>query len=157
VAVDQNTPNADITGEPKAFAKPSIELSREELERRLATRTAELAAAHRRIEELADSAKTLKGIRKSLEFRVGHKLVSPFQKLVRVLRGKKSAPCHDEANPKYPRSSYREWWQAHRVTPADLAKMSGEIEKFPAKPLMSIVMPVFNTPLAMLEEAVVSL
>lgn len=137
-------------------------LSREELERRLATRNAELSAAHRRVEELAEALKEarqkLKTFQASLQFRVGHKLVSPFEKLARALRGKKSlaSQTSPETQRERSRPSYHQWWMDHRITPAGIEKLRGELGKFPAQPLISIVLPVFNTPLAMLDEAVAS-
>ena len=137
-----------------------------ELERRLATRTAELAAAHRRIEELIGKTDALKenkrkllaarqerdALSASLEYRLGHKLVSPFRKLARALGFKRAEP----ARPVEDQDAYHQWFLANRLPPAGLEAMRTAAEQMPSPMLISIVMPVYNTPLPMLDEAVAS-
>jgi GT2 family glycosyltransferase len=139
-------------------------MDRDELERRLATRTAELEAAHRRIEELLDKTGALRetkaklakareerdGLRASLEYRIGRKLVLPFRKLARVFTGRQEAPApvKDDA------SAYHDWFLSQRATAADLDEMSAKARE--TQMLISIVMPVYNTPLEMLDKAVAS-
>jgi len=141
-------------------------MDRDELERRLAIRTAELEAAHHRIEELLEKVNALKSsktklsaakqerdtLRDSPEYRLGRKLVLPFRKLARAITGKKAerAPGVPEARP----DAYHHWFLSQRASGASLAAMRAAAQGM--KPLISIVMPTYNTPLAMLEEAVSS-
>ncbi|HEX4085743.1 MAG TPA: glycosyltransferase [Chthoniobacteraceae bacterium] len=135
-----------------------------ELERRLATRTAELNAAHRRIDELLDKARSLREtkeklaairterdtLRASPEYRLGRKLIGPFRKLARAIGGKPKA-AELPASP-----DYHAWLLSQRPSPEELQAMRDAASQLAAPVLISIVMPVFNTPLSMLEEAVAS-
>jgi glycosyltransferase involved in cell wall biosynthesis len=54
-------------------------------------------------------------------------------------------------------NDYSEWLRRYdTMTGADRAKIKDRIKRFPRKPLISIVMPVFDPPLSMLEEAIQS-
>ena len=79
------------------------------------------------------------------------KLKSPFDhstaslsQLVQTLR----APTHH--------NSYSDWQQKHTPRPADLQKLTEMIEILPHKPLISVIMPVFNTPESFLRDAIES-
>jgi len=137
-------------------------MERDELERRLALRTAELEAAHRRIEELSGKVNALRkdkqkltaakderdALRASAEYRFGRKLMQPFRKLAKAFGGAKPQPQPPQ-NP----HAYHQWFLAHRAQPADLERMRAG--PMPAT-LISIAMPTYNTPLPMLEEAIAS-
>lgn len=142
------------------------ELSREELERRLATRTAELTAAQRRIDELLDTKRALAdaklklqkareerdGLKRSLEYRFGRKFVLPFRKLTHAfLRRKTSAAVEPHERSR----SYHEWFLGQRPNAEQLAAMRHEAAQIES-PLITVVMPVYNTPLPMLNQAVES-
>jgi O-antigen biosynthesis protein len=51
---------------------------------------------------------------------------------------------------------YPTWQQKNAPRPADLQKLTETIEIFPYKPLISIIMPVFNTPESFLRDAIES-
>ncbi len=135
----------------------------DELDRRLATRTAELTAAQRRIGELLENAAALKetkrklamvrqerdALRGSLEYRLGRKLVGPFRRLFRALRGSEPESKQD------PRRAYHRWFLAHRASPAELDAVRAAEREMP-RTLISILMPVRDPQLPMLEEAVAS-
>jgi GT2 family glycosyltransferase len=140
------------------------DLSKEELERRLATRNAELAAAHARIDHLVrevakgrETRRKLEQVREerrqlhfSLEYRFGRAVVRPLRRLIAAFLP--SAAPATESKPVRSQGatsiSYHEWRsrqpEVERPEPLDPA------------PVISIVMPVFNTPLAMLDEAIQS-
>ena len=140
-----------------------------ELQRRLAIRTTELAAAHRRIEELLAKANELKenkrklkivreerdALRASAEYRFGRKIITPFRKLARALSGK--PPERHTPRPWEGPDAYHRWFLDHRASPDEIAAMRTAAQQMPAPVLISIVMPTYNTPLAMLDEAVDSL
>ena len=137
------------------------------LERALRTRMTELESADRHIAELEEkllklkeyrrSIKQLKeekqALRKSPERRVGQVLLAPYrlpQKLFREVRK------HWPAGKSSKRTAYEEWFERHRATPAQLAAMREESQKFNYRPCVSIITPVYNTPVAWLREAVES-
>ena len=137
-----------------------------ELKRRLETRLAELASAHKRIEDLREQlAKARKKLRTvteerdavkgSTEYWLGRKLIQPFRKLFKKLGGKKAvANQPKDAAPES--ASYHEWRATQVVSEERLAEMREESRLFGDAPLISIVMPVYNTPTAVLEEAMAS-
>src|SRR5262249_7887735 len=53
-------------------------------------------------------------------------------------------------------SEYQKWFQQHRATPEQLASMRREMRAFALQPLISILTPVFDTPVPWLREAVES-
>ncbi len=53
-------------------------------------------------------------------------------------------------------SSYSHWQQKNTPRPADLQKLAETISILPHKPLISVVMPVFNTPESFLRDAIES-
>jgi GT2 family glycosyltransferase len=142
------------------------------LERTLRTRLSELDAADRHISKLEEKLLKLKeakqqlkqlkaekhALRKSPERKIGQVVMAPYrlpQKLVREVRkrfpkGRKSS--RDSA----PSNEYQAWFEAHRAKPADLAAMRDEIRTFQYQPCVSIITPVFNTPVKWIEECVQS-
>ncbi|HEX4641384.1 MAG TPA: glycosyltransferase [Chthoniobacterales bacterium] len=139
------------------------------LERSLRTRMAELEAADHHISKLEEKLlkwkearkqiKQLKAekqaLRKSPERKVGQVLLAPYllpQRLVRGIRkrlpgAKKSAG---------PANEYQEWFEAHRTKSSDFERLGEESRGFAYRPCISIITPVFNTPLSWLEECVES-
>ncbi len=56
-----------------------------------------------------------------------------------------------------PATDYQRWIEKYdTLTNADIERMKAEIETFPQKPLISVVMPVYNTPERYLREAIES-
>ena len=132
------------------------------LERTLQTRMSELEAADQHIAKLEEKVLGLKeakkqikqlkqekqAFRKSPERKIGQVLLAPYrlpQKLLRQL--KKPAPITND---------YGEWLERHRIAPQELAAMRLESRNFRASPMISIITPVFNTPVPWLIAAVES-
>src|ERR1043166_9592920 len=140
--------------------------SADELARRLELRNAELAAAHRRSSDLLVTARKHKdlrekyehtkaerdALRESLEYRFGRKIVLPFRKLWRVFFPTKKAAAKTESSPE--KISYHQWLIAQRRKDAELAAMRAEAAQWQPRPRFSLVMPVFNTPLTLLDAAI---
>jgi len=138
------------------------------LERSLRTRMSELEAADSHISKLEEKLLKLKeakqqlkllkaekqALRKSAERKVGQVLLAPYllpKKLVRGIRKRfpksaKSAPGSKT------RSEYHTWFDAHRTQAADCRRLREESRAFSYQPCVSIITPVFNTPLPWLEE-----
>jgi GT2 family glycosyltransferase len=77
------------------------------------------------------------------------------KRLVRGIRkhfpkGGKPSPGSKEVN------EYEKWFKAHRMKPTDLGRLLEESRAFEYQPCVSIITPVFNTPLPWLEECVQS-
>jgi GT2 family glycosyltransferase len=142
------------------------------LERSLRTRMSELDAADRHISKLEEKLLKLKeaklqlkqlkaekhALRKSPERKVGQVLLAPYrlpQKLVREVR-KRFPKSGKSSRGATPSTEYQAWFEAHRAKPADLAAMRDEIRAFDYQPCVSIITPVFNTPVKWLEECVQS-
>jgi GT2 family glycosyltransferase len=142
------------------------------LERTLRTRLSELDAADRHISKLEEKLLKLKeakqqlkqlkaekqALRKSPERKIGQVVMAPYrlpQKLVREVRKRfpKSAKAPGASAPA---SEYQAWFEAHRVKSGDLARLRDEIRTFEYQPCVSIITPVFNTPVKWLQECVQS-
>jgi GT2 family glycosyltransferase len=138
-----------------------------ELERTLRARMAELEAADRHIagleeklfklKELSRELKQLKqekhALKKSPERKIGQVLLAPYrlpQKLIRALRRNRQDRQSVGA------TEYQRWFEKHRATPEQLGAMRDEARSFAIKPLISVLLPVFNTPRAWLAQAVES-
>jgi len=140
-------------------------------ERALRVRMSELDAAERHIAQLEGKLLKLKQYRNELRFLKEQKqalLKSPERKMGRVLlapyrlleRPTKTIwkklfrfrPPEDTSGS----SEYHKWVQRHRPTPCDLDRMRQEALGFPFQPLISIITPVFNTPIQWLRECVES-
>jgi glycosyltransferase involved in cell wall biosynthesis len=145
---------------------------REALERKLEIRNRELAEAHSHIAALEEKLLKLKQyrrelkllkeerrrLRKSAERRVGQILLAPYRLLERPAkrvwrkvqqlnprRGKPAAP-----------TEYQEWFEKHRASAENLASMRHEVRTFASQPLISILTPVFDTPVPWLRAALES-
>src|SRR5262245_48194146 len=142
------------------------------LERKLEIRNRELMEAHGHIAVLEEKLLKLKQYRRELkllkeerrrlreaaERRVGQILLAPYRLLenrakrfwrkVRQLkpaRGKAAAP-----------TEYQKWFEKRRASPENLDSMRHEVRAFASQPFVSILMPVFDTPVSWLREAVES-
>ena len=144
-----------------------LEAQVHELERTIRARTAELEGADRHIasleeklfklKELSRELKRLKqekhALKKSPERKIGQVLLAPYrlpQKLIRALQGDR----HDRRSAGA--TQYQRWFEKHRATPEQLAAMRNEARNFASKPLISVIIPVFNTPVPWLAEAIES-
>ena len=153
-----------------AFARLNRALS--DLKQSLQIRGSELEGAQRHIAALEEKLLKLKEyrrelkllkeqkqtLRKSPERRVGQILLAPYRlpeklaktvwrKLHRPARGRRRSGASNE---------YQEWFERHRATAQDLAQMRRESHAFPSKPLISVITPVFDTPVQRLAEAIES-
>ena len=145
----------------------------EALERKLELHNRELAEAHSHIaslelklfklkqyrRELKSLREERRRLRASAERRVGQVLLAPYRiieklpKTVwRMFRSKKQEPARSGEL-----SEYQRWFEQHRATAHDLERMRNEARTFASRPLISIITPVFDTPVSHLEEAVQSL
>ena len=142
------------------------------LERKLEIRNRELAEAHSHIATLEEKLLKLKQyrrelrllkeerrrLRKSAERRVGQVLLSPyrvFEKLPktvwRMFPWKKWGRARDTEL-----TDYQKWFEQHRASAEELASMRDKVRAFALQPLISILTPVFDTPVPWLREAVES-
>src|SRR4029453_489449 len=142
----------------------------EALERKLEIRNRELAEAHSHISALEGKLLKLKQyrrelkllqeerrrLRKSAERRVGQVLLAPYRifeklpKTVWKMFGSKKRTHPGFTEP----SEYQKWFEQHRASAGELASMRHEVRAFASQPLISILTPVFNTPVPWLREAV---
>jgi glycosyltransferase involved in cell wall biosynthesis len=153
-----------------AFSRFNKSLS--ELKRLLQIRNSELEAAHRHIAGLEEKLLKLREyrrelkllkeqkqtLRKSPERRVGQILLAPYrlpEKLAKTvwkrLNQSKRKRRRFEGS-----SEYQKWFERHRATANDLVQMQNESRSFSSKPLISVITPVFDTPVEHLKEAVES-
>jgi GT2 family glycosyltransferase len=154
-----------------AFARLNKALS--DLNRSLQIRGSELEGAHRHIAALEQKLlklkdyrrelKLLKGqkqaLRKSPERRVGQILLAPYrlpEKLVKKVWKNVYRPARERRR-SIASSEYQKWFERHRATARDLERMRNESRAFISRPLISVITPVFNTPVEHLEEAVESM
>ena len=140
------------------------------LERSLRTRMSELEAADQHISKLEEKLLKLKeakqqlkqlkaekqALRKSPERKVGQVLLAPYllpQRLVRGIRKRFPKGTKSARGSKTP-SEYQKWFEKHRTPAADFPRMREQGRTFDYQPCISIITPVFNTPLPWLEECV---
>src|SRR5438874_8798206 len=140
-------------------------------ERTLRMRISELKAAERHIAEL--EAKLLKlneyrrelrllkeqkrALQKSPERRIGQVLLAPYrlpERLINVIWNRLFRPNAGEGA--VVPSKYHEWLERHRATARELDRMRHEALTFALQPLVTIITPVFNTPVRWLRECVES-
>jgi O-antigen biosynthesis protein len=132
----------------------------------------ELEAAHRHIAALEEKLLKLKEyrrelkslkeqrhiLRKSPERRIGQVLLAPYrlpEKLLKAIR-KKLRPRAARFTRSAAPTEYQEWFERHRANASDLERMRHEAAAFAFRPLISVITPVFDTPVLRLEEAVES-
>src|SRR6266513_2274019 len=152
-----------------AFARLNSKLGA--LRRTLEIHGSELEGAQRHIASLEEKLLKLKEyrrelrllkeqtqkLRKSPERRLGQILLAPYrlpQKLAQTVwkklgrkRGKPTSVAPNE---------YQKWFERHRASAQDLKRMRDEARAFAVRPLLSVITPVFDTPVQRLEEAVES-
>jgi GT2 family glycosyltransferase len=151
-----------------AFARLNRRL--DDLQRAFRARTSELEAAHHHIATVEEKLLKLKqyrrevkllkeqrqALRKSPERRVGQVLLAPYrlpEKLVKTVWKKLSPRV---AKRQHDLTEYQRWFERHRATTNDLDQMRHEMCAFRLLPLISIITPVFDTPVQRLEEAIES-
>ncbi len=142
------------------------------LERILRTRMSELEAADLHIARLEEKVLSLKEtkrqlkllkqekqeLRKCPERKIGQVILAPYrlpQKLYREIEKRRQRPAtveprHSVDSP----SEYQAWLARHRVTPQQVEAMRLAVRSFQHQPLISIITPVFNTPVSWLQAAV---
>jgi GT2 family glycosyltransferase len=142
------------------------------LRRTLRTRISELEAADRHIAKLEEKLLKLKeakrelkqlkaekqALRKSPERKIGQVVLAPYrlpQKLLREVRKRFPKPDKPDRG-SGPANDYQEWLEKRRVKSGGIAALRKEAENFSYQPCISIVTPVFNTPVAWLTECVES-
>ncbi|MGI8431012.1 MAG: glycosyltransferase, partial [Chthoniobacterales bacterium] len=141
------------------------------LQRTLRTRLSELEAADRHIAQLEEKVLKLKqakrelkqlkaekhALRKSPERKIGQVLLAPYRLPQKLLRGaqRRWPQLCGRTRPTEP-NEYQKWFERHRNTSATVAALRAEARTFAAQPLISIITPVYDTPVAWLEEAVAS-
>jgi glycosyltransferase involved in cell wall biosynthesis len=132
-----------------------------ELQRTLHARSAELAGADAHIARLEEKILKLKeaqrelkrlkkeqhALRKSPERKIGQILLAPFRFLQRRLLPRR-------ASAKGETTDYQLWLDRHRPTTDELEEMRREARAFSLQPVISIITPVFDTPVDWLRQAV---
>ena len=93
-------------------------------------------------------------LRKSAERRVGQVLLAPYRLPTRLAKSVWKT-FHRERQ-KRATTEYQKWFEQHRANAQDLERMRDEARTFASRPLISIITPVFDTPVSRLEEAVQS-
>jgi len=140
-----------------------------ELQRSLRTRMAELEAADHHISKLEEkllkwkeARKQLKqlkaekqALRKSPERKVGQVLLAPYLLPQRLVRGIRKRLPHAKKSAT-PANEYQSWFETHRTKSSELDRLRQEGRAFAYRPCITIVTPVFNTPVAWLEDCVQS-
>ena len=143
------------------------------LERTLRTRMSELEAADRHIAKLEEKVLSLKetkkqlkqlkqekqALRKSPERKVGQVILAPYllpQKLVREVSKRIQRPAGDAPSKVRSATQYQAWLARHTATADDLKRMREEARTFAYAPLISVITPVFNTPVSWLAAAIQS-
>ena len=142
------------------------------LQRTLEIRGAELEDAHRHIAALEEQLLKLKGFRRELkllkeqkqtlrrspERRIGQILLAPYrlpEKLVKKVWKNFHREKQTRAGMRVT-TEYQKWFEQHHASADDLKGMRNEARAFTSRPLISVIMPVFNTPVSRLQEAVES-
>jgi GT2 family glycosyltransferase len=145
---------------------------RDALERKVEIRDRELTEAHSHIATLEEKLLKLKRyrrelkllkeerrrLRESAEHRVGQILLAPyrlFEKPAKKVWRKVRQRSRTRNKPASP-TEYQRWFEEHRASTTDLASMRHEVRAFALQPLISILTPVFDTPVPWLREAVES-
>ena len=165
VGVGELTPKVET-----AFARLNRFLG--DLNQSLQIRDSELEGAHRHIAALEEKLLKLKEyrrelkllkeqkqtLRKSPERRVGQVLLAPYrlpEKLAKTVWKKLHRPVRERRR-SGAASEYQEWFERHRANARDLERMRSESRGFVSRPLISVITPVFDTPVPRLEEAIES-
>ena len=161
--VEVSSPSSDSSGS-RSVAELNARLRA--LQRTFDMRGAELEDAHRHIAELEEKLSKLKQyrhelkslreerrrLRKSPERRVGQLLLAPYRLPTRLAK-KVWRKFHPKRQKHLP-TEYQKWFEQHRASAQDLRRMRDEARTFGSSPLVSIITPVFDTPVRWLTEAV---
>ena len=142
------------------------------LERKLEIRNRELTEAHTHIAVLEQKLLKLKGYRRELkllkeerrrlrespERRVGQILLAPFRLLLKPAKTVWTKVQHQKPARRLPAvpTEYQKWFEEHRASRENLTSLRHEVRAFASQPLVSILTPVFDTPVSWLREAVES-
>jgi GT2 family glycosyltransferase len=143
-----------------------------ELQRTLRTRVSELEAADGHIARLEEKLLKLKeakqqlkqlkqekqALRKSPERKIGQVVLAPYrlpQKLLREVRKRFLRPDESSRQANAP-NEYQEWFEKRRFKSDEIAAARDEARSFSYQPCITIVTPVFNTPVQWLRECVES-
>ena len=142
----------------------------EALKRKLEIRNRELVEAHRHIAALEEKLLKLKQyrrelkslteerrtLRKSPERRIGQVLLAPYRVLEKPAKTvwRKLHQQKPTLGNSVAQSEYQQWFQRHRASTQHLQRMRVEARSFVSQPLISILTPVFDTPVPWLREAV---
>ncbi|MDQ6809127.1 MAG: glycosyltransferase [Verrucomicrobiota bacterium] len=151
-----------------AFSRLNVRMTA--VQRTLRTRMAELEAADRHIANLEEKLLKLKeakrdlkqlraeklALRKSPERKVGQVLLAPYRLPQKLLREVRKRWPENGASTNPARTEYQKWFEGQKVTTEGAAAMRAEANDFVYQPCVSIITPVFNTPLPWLEEAISS-
>jgi O-antigen biosynthesis protein len=142
------------------------------LQRTLRTRLSELEAADRHIAKLEEKLLKLKeakrqlkqlkqekqALRKSPERKIGQVLLAPYRLPLKLLHEVRKrfprAGKPDRAS--IPSNQYQEWLERHVVKGDEIAALRQQSHSFVYQPRISIITPVFNTPVAWLTACVES-
>ncbi|HEY2680424.1 MAG TPA: glycosyltransferase [Candidatus Udaeobacter sp.] len=145
-------------------------MNEDALERKLEIRKRELAEAHSHIAALEERLLKLKQyrrelkslkeerrtLRKSPERRIGQVLLAPYrllEKPAKTIWRKLHQQKPTLGNSVAP-SEYQQWFQHHRASTQELQRMRVDLRSLISQPLVSILTPVFDTPVPWLREAV---
>jgi O-antigen biosynthesis protein len=143
----------------------------DELRLALRARRAELDQAAGHIARLEESLLKLKqakrelrelklqrrALRESPEHRIGQVLLLPYrlpQRLFRIIKRRFGLDRQPLPDPQ--KTDYQLWFERHRTSLAQTQAMREESRTFSHRPLISVITPVFNTPIAWLTEAIES-
>ena len=163
-------PDTLIQAAETAFARLNMQLSSMHWIDQI--RGSELEAAHRHVAALEEKLLKLKEyrrelkslkeqrqmLRKSPERRIGQMLLAPYrlpEKLVKAI-GKKLHPRTAKSMRSAAPTEYQKWFEQHRASASDLERMRHEARAFAFQPLISVITPVFDTPVQRLNDAVES-
>jgi glycosyltransferase involved in cell wall biosynthesis len=93
-------------------------------------------------------------LRKSAERRVGQVLLAPYLLPTRLAKSVWKTIRREPRNAAT--TEYQKWFEQHGAKPDDLERMRDQARTFASQPLISVITPVFDTPVSRLEEAVQS-
>src|SRR5262245_47753421 len=139
------------------------------LERKLEIRSRELTEAHGHIASLEEKLLKLKRyrrelkllkeerrrLRESAERRVGQILLAPYRFLEKPAKKvwRKVQQWKPMRGKGAPPTEYQEWFEQHRASRENLASMRQQLRGFASQPLVSVLTPVFDTPVPWLRAA----
>ena len=165
-----NTAEAPAGAMENALARANKQFSR--LQGKLQVRDAELKEAHRHIAALEEKLLKVKEyrrelrslkeqrqtLRKSPERRIGQVFLAPYrvpEKLAKKI-WKNFQRDGKRRRRTIPSSEYQKWFEQRRASTRELKQMRDQARAFGSRPLISIITPVFDTPVQHLEEAIES-